>query len=215
RPALDRVPAGSALYLDAAALAPAGALALEALLDDARVWVLAGADPGAALPPALGARLSAVVLAVPPLATRAAELPEIAAAVVEGLGHRLGIAPPRLTADVLDRLSAHAWPGDLAELEAVLARALLLAGGGVIETAHLVLAAEPPAAVPAAPAAAPGGAALEYLLVELAHELRNPLVTIKTFADHLPALLDDAELRARFATVTSEAVEPLDGPPEH
>src|SRR3989442_7424150 len=38
RPALNRVPAGSALYLDAAALAPDGALALEALLDDARVW---------------------------------------------------------------------------------------------------------------------------------------------------------------------------------
>src|SRR5439155_648246 len=63
----------------------------------------------------------------------------------------------------------------------------------------------------AAPAAAPGGAALEYLLVELAHELRNPLVTIKTFADHLPALLEDAELRARFATLTSEAIERMDG----
>src|SRR5438128_1742340 len=133
RPALERVPAGATLYLDAAALAPDGALALEALLDDARVWVLAGAEPGAVLPGALGARLSAVVLTVPPLAARAAELPALAAAVVEGLGRRLGIAPPRLAADALERLSAHAWPGDLAELEAALARALPLAGGGVIE----------------------------------------------------------------------------------
>src|SRR5881398_1186 len=210
RPPLDRVPAGSALYLDVAALAPDGALALEALLDDARVWVLAGADPGAELPRPLGARLSAVVLAVPPLAARAAELPALAAAVLEGLGRRLGIAPPRLAADALDRLVAHAWPGDLAELEAVLARALLLAGG-VVDAAHLDLAAEPPAAVAAAPATAPGDAALEYLLAELAHELRNPLVTIKTFADHLPALLEDAELRARFATLTSEAIERMDG----
>src|SRR5205823_4869408 len=199
RPALDRVPAGATLYLDAAALAPDGALALEALLDDARVWVLAGVEPGAALPGALGARLSAVVLTVPPLAARAAELPALAAAVVEGLGRRLGIAPPRLAADALERLGAHAWPGDLAELEAALARALLLAGGGVIEAAHLDLGAEPPAAVAAAAAAAPGGAALEYLLAELAHELRNPLVTIKTFADHLPALLEDAELPTRSA----------------
>src|SRR5207244_169337 len=152
RPPLDRVPAGSALYLDVAALAPDGALALEALL----------------------------------------------------------AAPPRRAADALDRLVAHAWPGDLAELEAVLARALLLAGG-VVEAAHLDLAAEPPAAVAAAPATAPGDAALEYLLAELAHELRNPLVTIKTFADHLPALLEDAELRARFATLTSEAIERMDG----
>src|SRR5438093_276533 len=169
------------------------------------------ARPLVVLPPLpLGARLSAVVLAVPPLAARAAELPALAAAVLEGLGRRLGIAPPRLAADALDRLAAHAWPGDVAELEAVLARALLLAGG-LIEAAHLDLAAEPPAAVAAAPPAAPGGAALEYLLVELAHELRNPLVTIKTFADHLPALLEDAELRARFATLTREAIERIDG----
>ena len=89
RPALDGVPAGSALYIDVAALAPESALALEALLDEARVWVLAGAEPGAVLPGTLGARLSAVVLAVPPLAARAAELPALAAALVEGLANRL------------------------------------------------------------------------------------------------------------------------------
>jgi len=150
------------------------------------------------------------VLAVPPLAARAAELPALAAAVVEGLGRRLGVEPPRLAAEAVERLRAHAWPGDLAELEAVLARALLLAGG-VVEAAHLDLAAEPPAAMAATPAAEPGGAALEYLLAELAHELRNPLVTIKTFADHLPALLEDAELRTRFATLTGDAIERMDG----
>src|SRR6266566_3585844 len=182
RPALDCVPAGATLYLDAAALAPDGALALEALLDDARVWVLAGAEPGAVLPGALGARLSAVVLTVPPLAARAAELPALAAAVVEGLGRRLGIAPPRLAADALERLGAHAWPGDLAELEAALARALLLAGGGVIEAAHLDLGAEPPAAVAAAAAAAPGGAALEYLLAELEPELAGRSVRVRQAA---------------------------------
>jgi len=210
RPALDGVPAGSALYIDVAALAPESALALEALLDEARVWVLAGAEPGAVLPGTLGARLSAVVLAVPPLAARAAELPALAAALVEGLANRLGIAPPRLAADALARLAAHAWPGDVAELEAVLARALLVADGDVIEAAHLVLATESPAAGSAAPEA-PRGAELEYLLAELAHELRNPLVTIKTFASHLPALLEDAELRGRFATLTTEAIERMDG----
>src|SRR5206468_4176070 len=74
----------------------------------------------------------------------------------------------------------------------------------------LVLATESPAAGSAAPEA-PRGAELEYLLAELAHELRNPLVTIKTFASHLPALLEDAELRGRFATLTTEAIERMDG----
>src|SRR5438093_13595557 len=66
RPALERVPAGSALYLDVASLAPDGALVLEALLDDARVWVLAGADPGAGLPRPPRPRPSPLLLAVPP-----------------------------------------------------------------------------------------------------------------------------------------------------
>jgi signal transduction histidine kinase len=52
---------------------------------------------------------------------------------------------------------------------------------------------------------------LELLLAELAHELRNPLVTIKTYADHLPEMLEDAELRTRFATLTGEAIERMDG----
>jgi transcriptional regulator with AAA-type ATPase domain len=65
-------------------------------------------------------------------------------------------------------------------------------------------AAEPPAA----------GALdvrLELVLTELAHELKNPMVTIKTFADHLPSLLEDAELRERFAALTNEAIGRMDG----
>src|SRR2546422_760886 len=54
-------------------------------------------------------------------------------------------------------------------------------------------------------------ARLEFLLAELAHEVRNPLVTVKTFAEHLPALLEDTELRARFAALTTEAIDRIDG----
>jgi hypothetical protein len=83
--------------------------------------------------------------------------------------------------------------------------------GGEIAAHHLELEpratpaeAEPPPPAPAAPE-------LEYLLAELAHELRNPLVTIKTFARHLPDLMADAELRARFAGLTTEAIDRMDG----
>src|SRR6185295_4271778 len=52
---------------------------------------------------------------------------------------------------------------------------------------------------------------VEFILAELAHEIRNPLVTVKTFAQHLPALLEDAELRARFAALTDDAIGRIDG----
>ena len=51
---------------------------------------------------------------------------------------------------------------------------------------------------------------LELILTELAHELKNPMVTIKTFAQHLPTLLEDAELRERFSTLTDDAISRMD-----
>ncbi|TMB14156.1 MAG: hypothetical protein E6J71_21685, partial [Deltaproteobacteria bacterium] len=60
RPPLSGLAAGTTLYLDAGALAPETALALEALLDDGTIWVLAGVEPGVSLPGALAGRLAAV-----------------------------------------------------------------------------------------------------------------------------------------------------------
>ena len=54
------------------------------------------------------------------------------------------------------------------------------------------------------------GPSLEVLLGELAHELRNPMVTIKTFAQHLDRVLEDPEMRTRFATLTGEAITRMD-----
>ena len=48
----------------------------------------------------------------------------------------------------------------------------------------------------------PGGSAnLRLLVHELAHELKNPMVTIKTFAQLLAERYDDASFRARFQDV--------------
>jgi signal transduction histidine kinase len=216
RPTLASWPAGAALYLDVTALAPEAVLALEALLDDGLTWVVAGAEPGAPLPSALASRLDAVVLAVPPLRARAAELPALAADALARLARRAGRPAPRLTAAALALVTAHTWSGDMAELEAVLARGLLAARTDEIDIEHLGLQmgleveATPLPAVGAAGAAHPGPE-LEFLLAELAHELRNPMVTIKTYARHLPQMLEDAELRTRFAGLCDEAIERMDG----
>jgi DNA-binding NtrC family response regulator len=67
-----------------------------------------------------------------------------------------------------------------------------------------------PAVRPAAAADVVASPTLEVLLGELAHELRNPMVTIKTFAQHLDSVLDDAEVRARFATLAGDAITRMD-----
>ncbi|MCW5891762.1 MAG: hypothetical protein KIT14_14615 [bacterium] len=200
------------LLVDLDALTPADRVVLEAICDDGRTWVLAATADAAARAPAPW--LDVVALRVPPLAARAAELPALAQALLAAKAVRRGGTAPALAEDALACLAAHAWPGDVAELDAVLARALLAAGDGAITAAHLGVAPAPPPPAEAAealPAETATVARLEFLLAEMAHEIKNPLVTIKTFADHLPALLDDAELRERFAALSDEAIARMDG----
>lgn len=213
RPSLAGLAAVGTVYLDTSRVSPETALALAAACDDGEPWVLAGLQPGAAPPPGLAARLAAVALEVPPLARRGAEdIAALATAILARLARRAGRPAPDLAPAAAARLAAHDWPGDVPELETVLARALLVAPEGEpIAAGHLVFASlsggtPPQAAGPTAPAAQ-----LEALLTELAHELRNPLVTVKTFAEHLPELLEDGELRARFAALTREAIARMDG----
>jgi signal transduction histidine kinase len=213
RPSLADLPAEGTVYLDTSRLAPETALALAAACDDGAPWVLAGLQPGAAPPPVLAPRLAAVALDVPPLARRGADdIAALAAAILDRLAQRAGRAAPALAPAAAERLTAHDWPGDVPELETVLARALLVAPEGEpIAAGHVVFPSPRAPAAPPTPAPPAPAAQLEALLAELAHELRNPLVTIKTFAEHLPALLEDAELRTRFAALTREAIERMDG----
>lgn len=61
-----------------------------------------------------------------------------------------------------------------------------------------------PAPAPATPdAAGRADPALPRLLGALAHEVRNPLVAIRTFADLLPERFEDEEFRTRFAATVS------------
>jgi DNA-binding NtrC family response regulator len=71
--------------------------------------------------------LAAVVLEVPPLRERSADLPELARTLLAELG---STAP--LGDDDRARLAGHRWPGNLRELKTVLARAVANAAGGPV-----------------------------------------------------------------------------------
>ena len=47
--------------------------------------------------------------------------------------------------------------------------------------------------------------------MELAHELKNPMVTLKTFSGHLDRLLDDPATRTKFVDLAGEAIDRMDG----
>jgi len=200
--ALGELPAGASVLIHAEALTPPAVPVLESLIDDGAAWLLVCSSESHPLPSVLAPRLEAVTVRVPPLGARLAELPDLARHLLAVLHARRGGSPPVLMDDAVAHLTARPWPGDVGELEAVLARAMLRAHGGPIATRHLTGTDAP---VSAAIGSDARRAQLEYLVAEIAHELRNPLATVKTFAQ-LPGLPENAELRTRFAALADVAV---------
>jgi transcriptional regulator with GAF, ATPase, and Fis domain len=83
-------------------------------------------------------RLTVVEIKLPPLRQRPAEIPELAAVLLRQINQRYQ-QPRQLTAEALERLVTHDWPGNTRELQNVLERAAIFASGGVIRAKDLEL----------------------------------------------------------------------------
>jgi DNA-binding NtrC family response regulator len=76
----------------------------------------------------LGYRLNAMPVTIPPVRSRHRDdRLTLLMTVADRLRDGAPDAPPDFTADALDRLVAHSWPGNVTEMGQVLGRALLLA----------------------------------------------------------------------------------------
>ncbi len=89
--------------------------------------------------PDLYFRVNTLPLAVPPLATRSEDIPDIAAALLERIAADLGRPVLHLSERCVRALQAHPWPGNVRELRNALERAVLFAPDGVVEPSHLRL----------------------------------------------------------------------------
>jgi two-component system, NtrC family, response regulator PilR len=86
-------------------------------------------------------RINVIELCVPALRERAADIPEIAEAILQRLGQRANTEPTQLAADAVEMLKAYPFPGNVRELENILERALTLCGDGLITAEHIKLRA--------------------------------------------------------------------------
>jgi DNA-binding NtrC family response regulator len=82
-------------------------------------------------------RLRVVEIEIPPLRERQADIPLLAAHVLERAAVAPAGRPIVLAPDGLARLLEHSWPGNVRELENCLMRAIVVASGGVIHAEHL------------------------------------------------------------------------------
>jgi DNA-binding NtrC family response regulator len=111
------------------AVEPIGAEAAIPL--DARVIALSGRDLEGEMRAGrfredLYYRLAVVRLRVPPLRARATDLPDLCRHFLALAARRAGVRERSTTSAALDRLLAHAWPGNLRELENALERVSIL-----------------------------------------------------------------------------------------
>ena len=69
---------------------------------------------------------------------------------------------------------------------------------------------EPASASKAPDAIAGASASIQPLVAAIAHEMRNPLSTIRTFAELLPSQYDDPEFRSRFAELVGQDTQRIE-----
>lgn len=185
-------------------------------------------------------RLATLTLKLAPLRDRSADVPLLAEWFARRYASALGIAQPIFSPEAKRRLTNYLWFGNLNELETVVARTLALHRKARVEATDLVFdfGADAPltdiaqVAPPEAPSAGDEGEprfdvygaapsangsthgpikiGLNAMIHELAHELKNPMVTIKTFAQLLGERYQDENFRARFQEIVGNDIERMD-----
>jgi sigma-54-dependent transcriptional regulator len=107
-------------------------------------------------------RLAVVELRTPPLRDRPGDIPLLTRHLSAKLARRIGAEAPEWTPMAMGKLEVYDWPGNIRELEAVVARALLHGDGGPIRPRHVDLPREAPSRAIAA------GDGLEARMIEAA-----------------------------------------------
>ncbi len=82
-------------------------------------------------------RLNVVSLRIPPLTERKGDIPLLCQFFLAKHSRLMGKEMPSLSKDALQILKKYGFPGNVRELENIIERGIVLAGGGVIEPAHL------------------------------------------------------------------------------
>ena len=186
-------------------------------------------------PEGLYYQLAILSLHLPPLRERLTDIPSLAQSFARRLAPLLRVNQPMFLPAAYERLSRYLWFGNLRELETVVARTLALRSKQQIDAGDLVFdfggdnqpidsnelvefvppgTTENVVADSRAFTAQSNGRAesvdLNLVIHELAHEFKNPMVTIKTFAQLLSDRYQDENFRSRFQEVVGGDIERMD-----
>jgi DNA-binding NtrC family response regulator len=82
-------------------------------------------------------RLNVFQITLPPLRQRLSDLPVLCETLIAHLNRKHSCNVTYVTQDVMEAFKKYSWPGNVRELRNVLERAVIMAGEGAIQMAHL------------------------------------------------------------------------------
>ncbi len=149
--------------------------------------------------------LETLSIRLPPLRERKEEIPQMVQEILrekEGkVGCKKGFSP-----EAIRLLQEYEWPGNLAELESMVLRSAVLKEGNLIEPADLAFSPSCDPHDQGTPFRDEKDCWFDVTIPTLAHEIKNPLVAITTFAHLLPKKYDDPEFRQEFSRLVNQDV---------
>ena len=149
--------------------------------------------------------LETLTLYLPPLRERKGEIPRL---VGEILQERMPAAEDltKFSPEALQALQAYDWPGNLPELESLVLRSAALKKGTLLSPEDLVFSPSPGSLGRGTQPKEDKEPWFEVTIPTLAHEIKNPLVAISTFAHLLPEKYEDPEFRQEFSRLVNQDV---------
>jgi len=155
--------------------------------------------------------LETLSILLPPLRDRKNEFRELVTAILKEREKESPFGKKRFSAEALDRLQAYDWPGNIQELESVVFRSAVMKEGEVILPQDLIFhPGEVKAGLFFQDLGSPGEEKPSFFdsaVPTLAHEIKNPLVAISTFAHLLPGKYDDPEFREEFSRLVGRDIQ--------
>ncbi len=122
-------------------------------------------------------RLQVFEIRMPPLRDRISDLPLLCESIIRDLNRRHQCLVAGLSPQALEALRAHPWPGNVRQLRNALERAVILAGGGLLEPRHF-LGLPPPSSrsAPAGPASAASASEIRIPIGSTVDEAERALI---------------------------------------
>jgi signal transduction histidine kinase len=164
-------------------------------------------------------RINTIPIRLSPLRERRESIPMIVDFVLDDLCKRMNLDRKSFSLDALNVLKNYYWPGNLIELESVIIRSVILSRelsfGIEDKTVRTSLQGQGLEGYDIKKSIRDEkeniqNFSFDSLVFNLAHEVKNPLVSIKTFTQLLPERFEDAEFRGQFFQLVGESVDRID-----